>query len=336
MTDENLWISLAKKYLSSDEIQNAISSDDKKRFLNLIKQRLFDDAWTRMEYFGETKPPFIESINSKFLQFDRKISIIETDQINYAKLDAIENGFILKINKSKNETQKRTLIAHEVGHTFLYDVDEIPIKPIFSRDRVSDYFEKDRHSLYSKEEAFVYEIARHILVPSNLLEKDLSLTPSLDMFLESCGKNHFHVSKDLMAKRLYWDTHNWDEELNYWPQSILLLYPISKLSNNRPIPPAGNSEIFKGKDKKFKKIDVKLKMWNSFIPVLHLATTSPNRTIISKNLDLQPGFKDIKIDGMNLFFEMRYSSIDQRIYILILPQEKEKKKKDLSDFMNLC
>ena len=335
MNNKNLWLALAKKFLSPNEIQNAVSTEDKKRMVNIIKMRLFNDLWMRMEKYGETKPPFIESINSKFLHFDRKITIIETDQIDHAKLEAHEEGFLLKVNKSKNETQKRTLIAHEIGHTFFYDIDSIPIKPFFTRDRVRDYFERNRTAMYSKEEAFVYEIARHVLVPSKYLEKILPLTPSLDAFLNSCGKNQFHISKDLMAKRLYWDIHYWETELNYWPRSILLLYPISKGMKNKMSPPSGNTEIFKGKDKAFKKIDVKLKIWDALIPVVRLAISSPNRIIYSKNLDEIAGFHGIRIDLTNLLIEMKYVPTDQRIYMLIFPQKIDNATKDLSDFINI-
>jgi len=333
MNNKNLWQALAKKYLSSNEIQNTISAEDKKRMVNIIKMRLFDDLWIRMEKFGETKPPFIELPNSKFLCFDRKTTIIETDEINHAKLETNDDGFLLKVNKLKNETQKRTLIAHEIGHTFFYDVDNIPVKPFFTRDRVGDYFEGNRTAIYSKEEAFVYEIARHVLVPSKSLERILPPTPSLDAFLESCGKNQFHISKDLMAKRLYWDTHYWVTEFNYWPHSILVLYPASKIEKNEILAPLGNTEIFKGKDKAFKKIDIKMKIWDRLIPMIRLTLNSPNRTIFSKNLDERAGFHGLRIDRTTLLIEMKYVPSDQRIYILIFPQHAEKMKKDLSDFM---
>jgi hypothetical protein len=335
MNNKNLWQALAKKFLSPNEIQNAISTEDKKRMLNIIKMRLFNDLWQRMEKFEETKPPFIESTGSKFLHFDRKITIIETDQIDHAKLEAHEEGFLLKVNRLKNETQKRTLIAHEIGHTFFYDIDNLPIKPFFTRDRVGDYFEGNRTAIYSKEEAFVYEIARHVLVPSKFLGRILPLTPSLDAFLDSCGKNQFHISKDLMAKRLYWDIHYWETEFNYWPRSILLLYPISKVLKNEISSPLGNTEIFKGKDKAFKKIDIKLKIWDRLIPMVRLALNSPNRTIFSKNLDEKAGFHGLRIDKMNLLIEMKYVPSDQRIYILIFSKKMENAKKDLSDFINI-
>lgn len=104
----------------------------------------------------------------------RKIARSEGFRISYEELDDDLSGFLLKgskqfvigVNSSNAVTRQRFTIAHECGHAFLHDFDDLHID-----------FIKLRSSLSSKavdvEEIEANTFAASLLMPEQLLTKDL-------------------------------------------------------------------------------------------------------------------------------------------------------------------
>lgn len=325
MYKEDIWQGLSRVYLKDHEIMRYGGEGKRNEIIRLIKKRLFEDVWRRMQRYGETQPPFIISKNSKFLQKDRKTIIRETENVKFAIMEIEDNLFVLHVNKKLSVTQKRTLTAHELGHTFLYNVDKVPIEPYYYRNRSFDLVESASDIAYKKEEGFVYEVGRHILVPSEILGKSLSHRPSIDAFMKACKT--FLTTKDLMVRRLFWDTYDWEEKNNYWKNSIFLIYPLTKIGDNEYPPPNGNAEIFRGSlFKNFKATRV----WPLLIPMLELSLNNAEEIINSEDFGHSSWFKPIKFKKIELKIELKYLPKDHRVYILLCPRESKEQPKEFT------
>jgi hypothetical protein len=320
MTNKGIfWKYLGNRYLTSQEVLEFYSNAKMKKILmiDLIKQRLFEDIWKRLQLYDEINPPIINSYNSKFLRCDRRARIVETKNIEHAKLNLNKNEFTIYVNEDKSLPQKRTLISHEIGHTFLYNVNEVSIEPLYIKDGILDYIEPDSSKLY-KEEGFIYEIGRYLLIPSPLLKKYLSKNPLMSSFLNGVSENVFNVTKDLMARRLYWDISDWNLRSNYWRDSVLIMYPISKTTKIESNSPFGATEIFRGTD--LKNTNVRTEIWPWLIPLVNESYANPEKLIDSENFQHNNWFKPIKIKGHEMKAELKYLPVDFRIYILIYPK----------------
>lgn len=323
MYKEDIWQALSQVYLKDYEIIKYNREGKRNEIIGLIKKRLFEDVWRRMQRYGETQPPFIISKNSKFLQKDRKAEIKETENVKFAIMEIKDGSFVIHINKNLGITQKRTLIAHELGHTFLYNADKVPIEPYYYRNRSFDLIEGAL--VIYKEEGVIYEVGRHILVPSEILGKPLSHSPSLDAFMKACKT--FLTTKDLMVRRLFWDTYNWEEKTNYWKNAVFIIYPITKIGDNEYPPPNGNTEIFRGT--LFKNFKVK-RVWPLLIPMLELGLNNAEEIINSEDLRHSSWFKPIKFKKNELKIELKYLPKDRRIYMLLCPRESDEPREFVS------
>lgn len=285
----DIWEALALKYLSEYEIWDYLldKKGKRKHFVNIIKQRLFEDVWNRMKNNGENKNPFIESINSQFIGNDRRTVIYIDENTRNATLENNKTHFILRINKevynNKGSYKSRSYLAHELGHTFLYNTDITPIQPYFKYPKGSLYFlSESKQDIYRKEEGLVFELALHILAPDEYMKRLVSPNPSLEEFINACEE--FKITKEMMVRRLYWYVYNWNTGENYWSNSILYFYPY--YGDNSFIQyPKGNKEVFRGYlIKKEKSFDIK-KYWYKMIDLVIDALDSPGN-IISKHLIL--------------------------------------------------
>jgi Zn-dependent peptidase ImmA (M78 family) len=155
-----------------------------------------------MKIHGETRPPLInEPEKSEFVK-SRKAKIIYADMNKIdGYLDVCTQGFSIIVNKNLSETRKRSIIAHELGHTFLFDIQSNPIKPYLQ-------LEQSMKKRWESMEGLVSEIGRQILVPKAFLERYRYLNPSLKSFQKL--RKIFNVTVDIMARRLVHDSKFWD------------------------------------------------------------------------------------------------------------------------------
>ncbi len=303
----DIWEGLAPKYLDKYDIWEYLldKKGKRKHFVNSIKQTLFDEVWNRMKGSGENKNPFLESKNSKFIREDRKTILILDNKTDKATLENKGTHFEIRINKNeynnKKSYKKRSYIAHELGHTFLYNTESTPIKPYFKYPEGRLYFfSNSTQEIYRKEEGFIFEIALHILAPDEFLRRIVSPNPSLDEFLKAC--NEFKITREMMVRRLYWYVYNWATGENYWSNSVLYFYPYNG-DNSFIRHPKGNKEVFRGcVFKKERSFGIE-EYWYKMIDLVIDALDSPGN-VISKDLILSK--KTFKVEAIYLPNEARF------------------------------
>jgi hypothetical protein len=302
-----IWEGLGSKYLTNSELITA-ASGDKKNFVNLIKQRFFQDVWKRMKQHDQILPPFL--INYDFALNCCKARIEENENTEWGHLEIEPEGFRVLINKNLSKTKKRTVLAHELGHIFLFDLDKKPIKPYYERQRGLDLLTNP----YEIDEGFVYEIGRFLLIPSQIMKNYISEEPSLESFFKGCSQ--FQTTKDVMAKRLFWDKYDFEKFENYWSDALLIFYPFDEGQDNLSDIPKGGKYIFRGSF--FKNFQTE-KYWEFIMPLLRSATIKPdviiNHVLIDSKKQKYLFFKKSKI-----VVELKYLPKDRRIYILVLPK----------------
>jgi Zn-dependent peptidase ImmA (M78 family) len=159
-------------------------------------------------------------INLEALCSQRHISVVYKNDIPDATLRVENNKFIAEVRQTKQYSKRwRFSIAHEIAHTFFYDLSRVPIERVFHR-----------YSAYEDEERLCDIAASEILMPETLIKQLIKYIPkpgdsnfSLQIFLNLLKK--FNVSADAMARRLC-------EDLNIWNSIIMGSRWLSKNSSS--------------------------------------------------------------------------------------------------------
>lgn len=167
-----------------------------------IKERIFNYVWGQLRICGEREPPLIKNPEkSKFVKSRRaKIIYVDMDRID-GHLNVRPQGFLIFMNKNLSERRRRSVMAHELGHTFLFDIHSNPIKP-YSQLKWST---KER---WKDVEGLAWQIGRQILVPKLLLKKYCH-SDSCVMLFEKL-RRIFNVTTHIMARRVIHDLKLWD------------------------------------------------------------------------------------------------------------------------------
>jgi hypothetical protein len=115
-----------------------------------------------------------------------------------AILVPVPEGFVIRLPSGLLEARYRFSIAHEIGHTFFYDLTMSP--PV----RLIEW--KPSGMLSQKEEDICKAFARDLLLPSGLVDAELEVISSLsklDLLLHLARR--FIVSAECAVIRLLWD-----------------------------------------------------------------------------------------------------------------------------------
>jgi hypothetical protein len=194
----SFWIKLGHSLLGDDYYYYVKKGIEKEE----IKNRLFAYIWRLMKETDGQYPPFIKDPYSSNFIKARKIIDIQyaENSVLDGRLIPIVGGFemILYNSASLHEYRTRSTLAHELGHTFLYDL---------SKNIPEPYFEPSK-TINWEIEGFVYEIARSILMPAELLRKYATNKPSVKRFIWLQKK--FRVSSNFLARRLIKDLILWN------------------------------------------------------------------------------------------------------------------------------
>ena len=78
--------------------------------------------------------PFL--LKTDFLSRIFKILIQENNTVQWGNLELYDDHFVVNININLSDLKKRTVLAHEIGHTLLYDTQTRPIKEIYHEREV--------------------------------------------------------------------------------------------------------------------------------------------------------------------------------------------------------
>lgn len=196
MNGENssIWFRLAQLY-SDEPIPSFSSMKDGVRECRKIVLRY---VWEQMRRGGEIRPPFLKSDKSEFIR-SRKVQILDSN-INGSDgcLIPTNNGFSLLVKKGLSETRRRGVIAHELGHTFLFDISQSPPRA---------YYTPSVKPEWRDVEGPAYEVGRQILLPEQWLKR-YKKEPSILAFYQL--RNIFKASKYILARRLVQDLLLWE------------------------------------------------------------------------------------------------------------------------------
>lgn len=135
----------------------------------------------------------------------RRIKRVEFFQDSSAPetvLTSVPEGFIVRLRPNLSPVRHRASIAHEIGHTFFYDLDLSPPTRLFA---------KPSSAISQKEEGVCWAFARELLMPRGFVvaeQKDHKDMVGLDLLshLADC----FGVSLKLAAFHLLWDLSELD------------------------------------------------------------------------------------------------------------------------------
>lgn len=141
----------------------------------------------------------------------------------------VQGGFIIKLNSERPLVRQNFACAHEIGHTFFYDVTgEQPWRPYKSM------------STYWAEESLCYQFAEEMLMPRLIIQEIASaLNPSIANFQKLLKA--FQVSTEAMVRRV--------SRLDLW-QCILTI-----LVENRKNPTTLRRKLV-GKHKRYRYFDI--------------------------------------------------------------------------------
>lgn len=303
--ENGFWV-LKSKYLSKDELV-----DDDAELLRRIKRRLYRDIWNEMRAYDEREPPFVD-VDSPFVTVARQADVHQTSSVDTARIGVREDGFDVYLNEDLWPAKKRTKLAHELGHTYLYDLDSDPIEPYGDWNPEFDVIGDDEDEMWRTYEGFAWEVGGQLVAPSPALEKHVPSTPSIGAF-RTAAEDKFAITKLTMVKRLYWHTFDWDTGANYWPDSMFVFYPESKLVDDPTQIPKGNREIFRGS--KFPDLDMP-EVWAELEPLVRRSESTPGQVVTPHYVDSYDSKYPISGPHEDIYVEASYVPSHQRLYLL--------------------
>lgn len=213
---------------------------------------------------GESFSEWIESVgNSYYLNFNKGMEFVElrnyfnarrivkveidADQVFGARIKPVESGFVIFLKEAHKEDlqNNRFLIAHEMAHTFLYNLNPSPPKDL------------NVFPAGSNEVEFVCnKLARSILIPESLLLIDIKKlnihSPGFDFRNLYSLNKRLKVSNHVLLNRIILDLglmnclyvrFKKSDEINPWKLEDMYL-PYEKWNNKAafiPNPPKGEN-----------------------------------------------------------------------------------------------
>jgi Zn-dependent peptidase ImmA (M78 family) len=199
---------LAKQFLEPNESNIFLSTENPKPIRDEIKKRIFNDVRTLIYKSGQHSPPFNPQ---KIMKYKVIRKIIWNKNLTHRESMLIPkpDGFYIQANPNHPITRKRFSLAHEIGHTYFFDLGSSPPRKFYP---ISS-------SRYWVEEGYACEIAREILMPEPYLSKitcKLTKAPSVHALIKL--KSLFNISYEVLIRRLLFDAQLWNS--NFWGNSL--------------------------------------------------------------------------------------------------------------------
>jgi Zn-dependent peptidase ImmA (M78 family) len=199
-TLDTSWIWLGKELLNSE----MVSCSDPYNFKECVKTAMFANAISLLKETGQTNPPY----DPERIAEIRKATILKLPLEYDGMLIPTKEGFTMKINSDMPLVRQRFVCAHEIGHTFFFNIETSPpSKPFVSH--------KNRHW---EEENIANRIAREILMPEPVIRSYLEQAkpPYIEDFKQIMKL--FMVSSEVLAWRI--------RELKTW-KALMLIFELN-------------------------------------------------------------------------------------------------------------
>lgn len=199
MEPDKAMIDLVRREVS----ELARHSDPERASWKAIKPAISKAATSLRATTGQTKSPVMLPEIAKLRGINRT-EYFDRPGSPHGLLVPTVDGFLVRLPKDIGEHRNRTSMAHEIGHTFFYDLRRSPPTRLLSRPRSGPSY---------KEEDICKWFARELLMPRELIAIPGDGEPEnqLDFLIELAKR--FVVSPELAATRLLWD-------LGYFPLSV--------------------------------------------------------------------------------------------------------------------
>ena len=229
------------------------------------KDYLLEQAGKLLAASGQIKPPF--DPQKAIPASVKRIEMVKLSRDGM--LVPVEGGFILKLNSQRPLVRQNFACAHEIGHTFFYDLSGArPWRPYESM------------SSYWAEEDLCYQFAEEMLMPSlEITRIGGDLPPSLMSFQQLL--KIFQVSIEALARRI--------ARLNLWHCILIVMVA----SEGQPIF-LRRKVIYKHRDYKYRTIN-----WDGLLSrVSDPCAASTNPRVLKKATISTPDlFRRGKKDG---------------------------------------
>ncbi|GAG54967.1 unnamed protein product [marine sediment metagenome] len=162
-----------------------------------VKQAVLKAASYLREEAGQTSAPIALKEIEKLRRIRKKV-VYDSEAASGAILEPVSGGFILRLGKHQTAVRRRFGIAHEIGHTFFYNLEHDPPTKMLPRELSRLLGEK-------KEEDICNAFARELLMPKELVQRDIanSKDRNLQMIIDLAAK--YVVSPEVAARRLLLD-----------------------------------------------------------------------------------------------------------------------------------
>ena len=168
---------------------------------------------------GETRPPIRLDRMKEMRRIKSEIWFRSPDGPD-ALLSPSNEGFALRLNVGQPAVRHRFSTAHEIGHTFFYDIDKLPPRRLLTAG-LSARPRGKKSSLEDKEENICSVFAGALLLPQHLLLAELRAIPEDKVVFLSRVANEYAVSLEVVARRLLID-------LSEMRNTIVILRSVKK------------------------------------------------------------------------------------------------------------
>jgi Zn-dependent peptidase ImmA (M78 family) len=186
-------------WATDEYLGSGVFKSSREILIRELRKTLLSIVDNLLEETNQKEPEF----KPELLAPKRKINTIIEAPLSKARALLIPQigGFILKIRSNMHPFQKRFSCAHEIGHTFFFNIKTDPPRRDFQ-------YQKSR---YWVEEELSNVVAREILVPTfsirEMVQKN-GIPPSIGALRYL--SNVYQVSFDVLRPKLVTDTFLWD------------------------------------------------------------------------------------------------------------------------------
>lgn len=177
-----------------------------------MKQHLLREVRTLIDKSGQRHPPFKPELIAPF----RKVREIHSDKLQMpGMLIPVKDGFIIKLNSDDPIRRQRVTCAHEIAHTFFYDL--TTSRPSKVSQRVGKW----------GEEGICNFLAEEMIMPEKSVHQVIAqfAYPSMKAFVTLM--NQFDVSSEFITWRLH--------RLKIWHAIIILFAPEEFRGRRSPL-----------------------------------------------------------------------------------------------------
>jgi hypothetical protein len=236
---------LVEKYLSPAEmIAHDYPNDARRASIykkKLSRKRLHELIENRLLDLDGDSPPFLTTDRCDFIVKDRRINTIPSMETRYGIMILEMDHFNFFVNDSIHSAddrgQYRTILSHEIGHTFLYNYREKRIEPMH---HVPSYMSWLLPTEFDDEkELIASELGRRVLIPGWAVEALVGNSPKLSSLIRA--RDIFDVEISFIARRLMEDVHFHEKNRPCWENCFAVIQEKGvrprKIIGNFPMKP---------------------------------------------------------------------------------------------------